>query len=237
MTSSSVVRTAIVSFFIAAVALLASGCAAIDGEPRYKTKTFRTPPSTVSGQRCLNQCDSTRLQCESNQNAETDRCELDRKRQYRDCKREASAARSYCARNRAPRCDLSYSNTLNTCQNRIRPCRRDYSRCRSLDDTCFQRCGGKIRKERVCVTNCDKVSATPKAPAAAHKVCKVGRDVRIAEKWPDGRPLRNKFCRRATCAVSGKVVRGPDAQGRCLIQPELSPVRDWVPYQLLTLRR
>lgn len=75
------------------------------------------------------------------------------------------------------------------------------------------------------MTNCDKVSAAPKAPAAAYKVCKVGR------------PLPNKFCRRTTCAMSGKVVRGPDSKGRCLIQPELSAVRDWGPYQLLTLRR
>lgn len=140
--------------------VLLDGCAAIDGQPRYRTNIIRTPPSSAQGRQCLNQCDATRLQCESVQSSEFSRCEANRAQQARDCQREASDARSYCLRNRAPACDLSYSNTLGLCQQRIAVCRHDTSRCDTLSDRCFVRCGGKIRTESVCVANCGPTPAT-----------------------------------------------------------------------------
>lgn len=227
----NILSTLTTVILLAGVAALLTSCAAIDGKPRYQTKSTYIPPNTAAGKRCLNQCDATRLQCESRQDQKYQDCLSDVELRKKDCRRQASERRAYCLRNKAPSCDLQYSNTYNLCLGYNNSCSKSYSSCDRLQDRCFVNCGGKIEKNRVCVSNCDKVS---QAPSAAYAICKAGTSVQIKSKWPDGTPLKNKFCGFATCAASGEVVRGPNSKGECLIQPELSPVADWVPYQLLT---
>jgi ankyrin repeat protein len=144
--------------------VLLDGCAAIDGQPRYRTNVIRTPPTSAQGRQCLNQCDATRLQCESVQSSELSRCEAGRAQQERNCRTEASNARAYCLRNRAPGCDLKYDNVLGLCRDRIADCRPDTARCDTLSEQCFVRCGGTIRRERVCVQNCGPTSSAPRQP-------------------------------------------------------------------------
>ena len=145
------------ALLLAGVAALLSACAAIDGKPRYQTKSTYIQPTTAAGKRCLNQCDATRLQCESRQDQEYQNCLSDVELRKKDCRRQASDRKAYCLRNRAPSCDLQYSNTYNGCLGYNTNCYRDYSSCDGLQDRCFVNCGGRIDKTRVCVTNCDKL--------------------------------------------------------------------------------
>ncbi|MCA8889936.1 MAG: hypothetical protein KDA46_13965 [Parvularculaceae bacterium] len=199
-------------------------------KPKFRMQEFREAPATDEGRRCLNQCDTTRLQCEANAAGNYDRCQIDRQNREQACEREAQNTRNYCLRNNAPSCDLQYSNTLNSCRMYIRDCRVETAQCDQMSNQCFQNCGGRIWREEVCVKNCDLI-----LPPQAYAVCKEGNDVSIAKTLPDGKPLRNKFCDEEFCSSSGVVVKGPDKKGRCLISPELQPAkRDWVPYQILS---
>jgi hypothetical protein len=212
-------------------ACLAAATAADAKKPKFRWQEFREAPATADGQRCLNQCDSTRLQCESNAANDYDRCEVDRQNRERGCEQEARETRNYCLRNNAPACDLQYSNRLNSCRMYIRDCQVETAQCDHMGDQCFQRCGGRIWREEVCVKNCDLV-----VPPEARAVCKEGNYVSIAKTLPNGKPLRNNFCDEDFCSTSGIVVEGPDNKGRCLISPEMRPAkRDWVPYQILTV--
>ena len=132
------------------------GVAVCSSDPQYRTRAVYEAPTSREGQMCLNQCDSLVMQCKSRAQEDLNACERDLERRDAACLDEAAEQRDYCIRNNSVGCDLSYSNTLSSCRMNLPTCQLDTSSCDQTYNTCFERCGGNIRFESVCVRNCDK---------------------------------------------------------------------------------
>lgn len=131
-------------------ACLASG-------PQYRTNAIYEEPNTSQGQMCLNQCDSLEMQCKSSKQQDTLMCDRQAEQYDVECVQRARQAYNLCAPGGAAvNCDVAYSNELKFCRSMAPRCEVDTSSCNNTYDACFNRCGGRIRYETVCVRNCEQ---------------------------------------------------------------------------------
>jgi hypothetical protein len=113
---------------------LALGCAP---SPVYQVKYDYLAPDSAEGKGCIQQCESTKLQCEQGVNKEFGQERLKLQQGYQECLLSQLNARSPILCN-----DPSQS---------IKP---DYSNCLATYNRCFERCGGRVEEKNVCVRNC-----------------------------------------------------------------------------------
>ena len=131
--------------------------------PYYRTFTYYDAPRTPQGESCVFQCEHKRDHCEDACEDSYDHCvdkaKLEGKSDYLDakedwldkrqrCKGKLKAqvkGESVCNTHDEPR-KHNYINTSHC---------RQHCGCDDKFDRCFQLCGGHIRHERRCVSNCE----------------------------------------------------------------------------------
>lgn len=136
------IRSAILGFL---GALLLSGCG-----PVYKTTYHFTPPDSQRGRECVNACQSTQQQCESNENYTYEQCKNRAERSYQACESRKKFEPHPKKGWKEPKC-------VENCQDCSRPyCSSpDDDKCAERYRECYRTCGGSIEKTVTCTSNCD----------------------------------------------------------------------------------
>lgn len=110
--------------------------------PVNQTERILTPPTGPEAQQCVTECNTDRGQCLEKAAERYADCREQQREAYDDFRncRGGTAARTgavlclpratFRCRSRAPRCEAAF-------------------------EVCYQRCGGKVEKQEVCVANCD----------------------------------------------------------------------------------
>jgi hypothetical protein len=110
---------------------LLSGCAT---GPVYEKKVQYHPPQGDEAKACLQQCDVKKVECEQAARIQAEDKRIQAKQEYAKCMALMKKGGS-CA-------DNSYAIEVN-----LGPCLYYYNQC-------YQRCGGRVVLEDVCVSNC-----------------------------------------------------------------------------------
>ena len=110
-----------------------SGCG-----PVYETNYSYVPPSDMSAQTCIFQCQNMKMQCEQLEQMQASRCEDRGERERERCEREIRR------KGKEPKWYECGSTT----------CSVDYERCEMNYRSCYVACGGQVNAEQVCVFNC-----------------------------------------------------------------------------------
>ena len=152
-------------FALGALALLLlASCAS---GPRYSTRYSMELPQTDRGRGCVVDCQRNQNICEGNVRAAQQNCKADARRRLHDCTKTAQSDYQGCLGQMQPYwSEATKNNVRGNCANardsQVGRCNSDYSytRCDTGRDCdaayrqCFQVCGGTVRAERVCVSNC-----------------------------------------------------------------------------------
>jgi hypothetical protein len=110
--------------------------------PVYNTEYSYTPPKSLEGRSCINQCEYSKIQCEELENLRERECESRAELEYDRCRRDI-----YNSKKREPKwSECSRSS-----------CSTDEERCERLYRSCYQACGGRVDSRTVCVANCDQI--------------------------------------------------------------------------------
>ena len=137
------------ALLVAIIAALISSCG-----PQFKTERTYTPPESIEGRTCVATCDTAQQVCRGRADDERRFCEelsADRKRQEDACRARNAALPEYINTASGP-----VRTRKESCFKGINKiCRADYRECTSDHDACYERCGGKVTKRKVCVANCD----------------------------------------------------------------------------------
>ena len=107
--------------------LIIGSCLTVSCGPLYDTKYSLTPPSTIHGQTCVSQCEIAKNQCEQIEELSETICEV-----------------------RNAICDISLD-----CFGYPYVCIPNYERCDNHYVNCYETCGGKVEREKVCVMGCE----------------------------------------------------------------------------------
>jgi hypothetical protein len=117
--------------FVFVFLFLLSGCAM---GPGYEKRVQYLPPQGDEAKVCLQQCDAKKVECEQNAKILAEDKKIQAKQEYAKCMGLMKKGGS-CA-------DTSYAIEVN-----LGPCLYYYNQC-------YQRCGGRVVQEDVCVRNC-----------------------------------------------------------------------------------
>lgn len=137
------------------IAWLLMGWLLVACGPVYETEYRYTPPQgDAAAQTCIAQCRASQERCLSNADLRADTeqqfCEMDARLNYTRC-----LSQQYDQQRRV------------SCHQPL-PCYNTpyYGSCTLAFNTCFQSCGGKAERVRVCVHNCPPDTPAPATPAA-----------------------------------------------------------------------
>jgi len=130
----------------AIVSLLLVGLVACATEPVFRTDTSYIAPETTQGASCVASCQTSEQVCKS-------RAEDFSRAEYPACMERAKQTYIQCMQGDYKMgCQLSRQNAENACSYDLSP---DYGTCTASYNNCYQSCGGKVIKKRICVQNCD----------------------------------------------------------------------------------
>jgi len=162
--STKAFSTALSVIVLGMAALVLASCSS---EPRYSTHYTMELPRTDRGRSCVVDCQRNQNLCEGNARAALRDCKADARRRLHDCTKTAQSDYQGCLGQMQPYwSEATKNNVRGNCANardsQVGRCNSDYSytRCDTGRDCdaayrqCFQVCGGTVRAERVCVSNC-----------------------------------------------------------------------------------
>lgn len=129
----SISLKSLLSILISAVLLQSCG-------PVYQTKYLRTPSSAPNFESCIAGCDVLHNRCNGEKQAQYNSCTFNSDLQYSTCETMASARRLLGEKYS---CYRSYCSEPD-----LRP-------CVALYNMCYQRCGGSVKTETICVARCE----------------------------------------------------------------------------------
>lgn len=132
---------------LAAISLMMIlGINACSTEPVYRTKTSYVAPKTSQEATCAASCRTTEQICRG-------RADDFARAEYPACMERAKQTYVQCMRGDYKMgCPLARQNAENACTYNMTT---NYGSCTSSYNSCYESCGGKVVREKVCVKNCD----------------------------------------------------------------------------------
>lgn len=124
------------------LALLVTACG-----PSIETRYSYRPPATSSGMACVQQCEQSRLYCQSSQQIAYQNCKADAMRR---AEIEYRAYLRTLKRGEKPSRSISSFDNSYQCGN------REWE-CKSVYNDCYAGCGGQVTAQRICVSGCDQM--------------------------------------------------------------------------------
>ncbi len=124
-------------FFVLSASVLMFGCG-----PVFRTNYTYTPPESSHGRACVYSCDTTKVNCEHLERMREENCDERARLEKERCERD------FELRGKKPKWSDCWSSSS---------CSANLDHCHQLYVSCYQSCGGKVRSEEVCVSNCDKI--------------------------------------------------------------------------------
>jgi len=142
------------------LALITAACG-----PSIETRYSYRPPSTSSGMACVQQCEQSRMYCQSSQQVAYQSCKADAMRR---------AEIEYRAYLRTLKRGEKPSRSISSFDNSYQCGSREYE-CKSVYNDCYAGCGGQVTAQRICVSGCDQLKPpappyTPVGPALVNGV-------------------------------------------------------------------